>query len=103
MESSPLSFFRVLFGEAMLRNIRKCTVVKARCICDQTNWDVTLDELNKFIRLISARGTLGQRDLPVESLWKSTWAFPMFNNTLSSPVATPALGLLGLSLSYEMR
>ena len=33
--------------------------------------------------MIIERGILGQRDLPVGSLWQSTWAFPMFNNTLS--------------------
>ena len=70
MESSPLSFFRVLFDEAMLRNTRKCTVVEARCISDKRNWDVTLDELDNIIRLIIARGILGQRELPVESLWE---------------------------------
>ena len=83
MESSPLLFFRVLFYEAMLRTIRKCTVVEARCISDKINWDVTLDKLDKFIGLISARGTSRQRDLPVESLWESAWVFPMFNNILS--------------------
>ena len=66
MESSPLSFLRVLFDEAMLRNIRKCTVVEARCISDKINWDVTLDKLDKFIGLISARGTL-RREI---CLWK---------------------------------
>ena len=30
---------------------------------------MTLDELEKFI----ARGILGQRGLPVESLWDTTW------------------------------
>ena len=44
---------------------------------------MTLDELDKFIGLFIARGILEQRDLPVESLWQSTWAFPMLNNTLS--------------------
>ena len=83
MEGSPQSFFCVLFDEAMLRNIKKCTVVEARCISDKINWDVTLDELNKFIGLITASGTLGQRVLPVESLWESAWTLPMFNNTLS--------------------
>ena len=83
MESSPLSFFRVLFDEAMLRNIRKCTVVEARCNSDKINWDMTLDELDKFIGLIIARETSRQRDLPVESLWESAWVFPMFNNILS--------------------
>ena len=67
----------------MLRNIRKCIVVETLGISDKINWDVTLDELDKFIGLINARGILGQRDLPVEGLWQSTWAFSMFNNTLS--------------------
>ena len=67
----------------MLRNIRKCIVVETLCISDKINWDVTLDELDKFIGLIIAREILGQRDLPVEGLWQSTWAFSMFNNTLS--------------------
>ena len=49
MESSPLSSFRILFDEARLRNIRKCTVVDTRCISDKINWDATLDELDKFI------------------------------------------------------
>ena len=70
MESCPLSSFRILFDEAMHRNIRKCTVVETRCISDKINWNVTLDELDKFIGLIIARGILGQRDLPVESLWQ---------------------------------
>ena len=85
MESCPQSSFRILFDEAMLRNIniRKCTVVETLCISDKINWDVTLDELDKFIELIIAKRILGQRDLPVERLWQSSWAFSMFNNTLS--------------------
>ena len=82
MKSCPLSFFRIFFDEAMLRYIKKCTVVETLCISDKIYWDLTLDELDKFIGLIIARGILGQRDFPVESLWQSTWAFPMFKNTL---------------------
>ena len=47
------------------------------------NWDMTLDDLDKFIGLVIARGILGQRDLPVESLWDTTWGCSMFNKTLS--------------------
>ena len=36
-ESSPLSSFRVLFDEAILRNIRKCTVTKAHCVSGRMN------------------------------------------------------------------
>ena len=34
---------------------------------------MTLDELEKFIGLVIARRILGQRVLPVESLWDTTW------------------------------
>ena len=44
---------------------------------------MTLDKLDKFIGLVIARGILGQRDFSAISLWKLTWGFSMFNNTLS--------------------
>ena len=34
---------------------------------------MTLDELEKLIGLVIARESLGQRGLPVESLWDRTW------------------------------
>ena len=34
---------------------------------------MTLDEMDKCIGLVIARGILGQRGLPVESLWDTTW------------------------------
>ena len=83
IESSPLSSFRILFDKAMLRSIKKCTVAEVHHVLGETNWDVTLDELDKFIRLIIARGILGERGLPLESLWDSSWGCPMLNNTLS--------------------
>ena len=52
MESSPLSSFRVLFDEAMLRNIRKYTAAEANRISDKINWNVELDELDKFVELV---------------------------------------------------
>ena len=36
-ENSPLSSFRVLFDEAMLRNIKKCTVAKAHRVSGRMN------------------------------------------------------------------
>ena len=66
MESCLRSSFRILFDEAMLINIRKCTIVDTLCISDKINWDVTLDELDKFIGLIIAKGIL-DREI---CLWK---------------------------------
>ena len=69
---SPLRFFCVLFDGTMLRNMRKCTIGEAHCISDIVNWDMTLDELEKFIGVDVVRGILGQRHLSEESLWEST-------------------------------
>ena len=102
-ESSPLSSFRVLFDEAMFRNIRKCSIAKAHRISDEINWDVTLDELDKFIGLIIVRGNQGQRDFPVESLWESTWEFPMFDNTLSRPKFEEIMQFLRFDLKTDRR
>ena len=66
----------------MPRNMRKCTVAEAHCISGRTNWDMTLDELDKFIGQVIARGILGQRGLSVGSLWDTTWRCLMFNKTL---------------------
>ena len=41
-------------------------------------------ELDKFIGPIIARGILGQRGLPVESLWDTTWVCKVFKKLLSS-------------------
>ena len=67
----------------MLRNIRKCTVAEAHRVFGRMNWDMTLDELDKFIGLVIARAILGQRGLPVKCLWITTWGYSMFNKTLS--------------------
>ena len=82
-ESRPLPLFRVLFDKAMLRNIRKCTVAEAHRVSGRMNWDMTLDELDKFIGLAIATAILGQRRLPVKILWITTWGCLMFNKTLS--------------------
>ena len=74
-KSSPLSSFCVVFDEAMLRNIRKYTVAEAHRVSNRMNWDMTLDELDKFIRPVIARAILGQRGLPVESLWDNLGVF----------------------------
>ena len=81
-ESSPLSSFCVVFDEAILRNIRKCTVAETHRIFGRINWDMTLDELDKFIGLLIARAILGQRGLPVKCLWITSWGCSMFNKTL---------------------
>ena len=69
VEGRPSSSFRIMFSEAMLRNIQKCTISEAQRVTGNANWMVTLD---KFIRLIITRNVLGQRGLSCSSLWNTT-------------------------------
>ena len=65
VEGRPSSSFRIMFSEAMLRNIQKCTISEAQRVTGNANWMVTLD---KFIGLIITRNVLGQRGLSCSSL-----------------------------------
>ena len=62
---------------------RNVLFLKLNVLLGMPNWMVTLEEFNKFIGLIIARGVLGQRGLPCFSLWNTSWGCPMFNKTLS--------------------
>ena len=102
-ESSPLSLFRVLFDEVMLRNIRKCIVAEAHRVSDGMNWDMTDNQLEKFIGLVIARGILGQRGLPVESLSDTTWGCSIFNKTLSRRRIKKIMCFLRFDVKSERR
>ena len=41
--------------------------------------------------------------MPVESLWQSTWAFPMFNNTLSRHRFKEIMGFLRFDVRSDKR
>ena len=79
IRGSPLSSFRILFNEPMLRNIQKCTISKAHRAIGNNSWTVTLDELDKFMELIVARGVICERTLPIKSIWDKSWGFFLFN------------------------
>ena len=67
VEGRPSSF-RIMFSEAMLWNIQKCTISEAQRVTGNASWMVTLEELNKFIGFIITRVVLRQRGLPCYSL-----------------------------------
>ena len=79
---SPLLSFRILFNEPMLRNIQKRTIAEAQRITGDPNWRISLDELEKFFRLIIARGGIGGRTLPILSMWKRLWGCALFSKTM---------------------
>lgn len=47
------------------------------------NWNLTIDELEKFIRLSYLRGVMNQRNYPFEKLLSKTYDYPIFNKTMS--------------------
>ena len=59
ISDSPLSSFRVLFNELMLRNIQKCTIAEAQRVTSVPNWKIYWNELEKFLSFIIARRVVG--------------------------------------------
>ena len=49
----------------MLKNIQKCVLL---LITVDPNWRISLDELEKFLGHIIARGFIGGRTLPILSM-----------------------------------
>ena len=70
---SPLSSFRIFFNEPTLKNILKCTTSEPHRVTGNNSWTVTLDELDKLMGLIVARGVIGGRNLPIKSIWGKSW------------------------------
>ena len=64
IEGSPSYSFRIIFSEAMLQKIEKCTISEAQRVTGSANWSLTLHELDKFIGLIVTRCVLGKIGFP---------------------------------------
>ena len=82
IRGSPLSSFHILFNKPMLRNIQKCTIAEAHRAPGNNNWTVALNELDKFVGLIVARGVIGGKTLPIKSMWDKSWGCLWFNATM---------------------
>ena len=100
---SPVSSFRILFDEPMLRNIKKCTVEEGRRQTGDQTWDVTLHELDQFIGLVVARGVIGGRNFPLKSLWGKSWGCQMFSQTMSRDRFVEIMRFLRFDLKTERR
>lgn len=82
VRGSPLSAWRVLFDETILRNIRRCTLAEAsRQMNDE--WDLSLHDLEKTFGLLYAKGLLMSSKTPVRLLWSEKWAPPLFSKTMT--------------------
>ena len=65
-----------------VRNIQKCTIAEAHRAIENNNSKVTLDELDKFVGLIVARGIFSVRAWSIKSMWDKFWGCPLFNATM---------------------
>ena len=82
ISDSSLSSFRILFKKPMQRSIQKCTMAKAQRITGDPNWRISLDELEKFLGLITARGVIDGRALPILGRPNRLWGCALFRKTL---------------------
>ena len=58
-----------MVNEAIIKQIQTCAVVESRRqLGNDSNWYVTLVELDAFFALLYARGTLGHSNLCVDDL-----------------------------------
>ena len=103
ISDSPLSSFRIFFNEPMLRNIQKCTIAEAQRVTGDPNWKISLDELEKFLGLIIARGVIGGRTLPILSMWNRLWGCALFSKTMPRHRFLEIMKYLRFDLKSERR
>ena len=100
---SPLSAFRIFFDESMLRYIQKCTNIEGQRAINSSDWNVTLDELEKFIGLIIVRGIINGRNQELKDFWSIDWGCPLFNMTMSRARFTEILKYLRFDIKNERK
>ena len=67
-QNSVVSFFRIIFNEPMLKNVRKCTITEAQRVTINDKWSVSLYDLDKVIGVIIARDVNDGCLLPIKSM-----------------------------------
>ena len=100
---SPVSSFRMLFHEPMLRNIKKCTVEEGRRRTGDQIWDVSLHELDKFIGFLVARGVIGGRNFSQKSFRETSQGCQMFSQTMPRDRFVEIMRFLRFDLKTERR
>ena len=103
ISDSPLSSFRILFNEPMLRNIQKRTIAEAQRVTGDPNWRISLDELEKFLRLIIAGRVICVQTLPILSMWNRLWGCALFSKSMSRHRFLEIMKYLRFDLKSERR
>lgn len=83
IDNSPSSAWRLFIDEWILKHIKKCTEDEAHRQIHDTEWNITLEEIDAFISILYARGIYCAKGLEVDSLWSKDWGPPFFKDTMS--------------------
>ena len=78
---TSLDAWKLLIDDSTLNFIVECSNDFANESVD--NWNLTKEELEKFIGLLYLKGVMYQRNYPFEMLWSKTNGCPIFNKTMS--------------------
>ena len=103
LHHTSLSSFHILFNEPVLRNTQKCITAEEHCVTGNNSWTVTLDKLDKPMKLIVARGPIGGRNLPIKSMRDKFWGCPFFNATMPRWIFLEIMRYLRCNLKTERR
>ena len=66
-----------------MRHIRKCTITEGQQVTGNDKWSANLDELDKVIGPVIARGVIGGRILPIKGMWSVTWGCNLLSKTMN--------------------
>ena len=100
---TPLSSFRILFNKSMLKNIHKCTITEAQPVTGDPNLRILLDELEKFLGFIIARGVISGRILLILNMWNRLWGCVLFSKTMPRHRFLKIIKYLRFDLKSERR
>ena len=77
----PVSAFRVLFSENLIRLVCKYTTAEGNRM--KPGWNVKPAEMDVFLGLWLARGVIGSRRLPLRDCWSEKWGCRLFTDSMS--------------------
>ena len=80
---SPASAWRLLIDNYIVRHITKCTVTEAHRQMQNQTFALTIEELERFIAVMYARGVTGKSSLPLHELWSEKWGVPLCKTAMA--------------------
>ena len=103
ISDGPLLWFRILFNEPMLINIKKSTIAEAQRVTDDPNWRISFDELERFLGLIIVQEVIGGQTFPILSVWNRLWGSALFSKTMPRHRFLEIMKYLRFDLKLEKR